>query len=89
MRRRRLSFGLLMPQLARGIAQQAQVLNKVYGDIPTLIMEGDIVDISSYNEADTHNRIDAFVDTLPPQIPGLKNNSRRNSGSAGVSPARE
>jgi len=27
-------------------------------------MEGDIVDISSYNEADTHNRIDAFVDTL-------------------------
>jgi hypothetical protein len=40
------------------------VLNKVYGDIPTLIMEGDIVDISSYNEVDTHNRIDAFIETL-------------------------
>ncbi len=47
-----------------GIVQQAEVLKKVYGDIPTLIMEGDIVDISSYNEADTHNRIDAFVETL-------------------------
>lgn len=43
---------------------QATTLKKVYGDIPTLIMEGDIVDISSYNEADTHNRIDAFVETL-------------------------
>jgi benzoyl-CoA reductase/2-hydroxyglutaryl-CoA dehydratase subunit BcrC/BadD/HgdB len=47
-----------------GIVQQAAVLKKVYGDIPTLIMEGDIVDISSYNEADTHNRIDAFIETL-------------------------
>jgi benzoyl-CoA reductase/2-hydroxyglutaryl-CoA dehydratase subunit BcrC/BadD/HgdB len=47
-----------------GIVQQAEVLKKVYGDIPTLIMEGDIVDISSYNEADTHNRIDAFIETL-------------------------
>jgi len=47
-----------------GIIHQAQTLKKVYGDIPVLIMEGDIVDISSYNEADTHNRIDAFVETL-------------------------
>jgi benzoyl-CoA reductase/2-hydroxyglutaryl-CoA dehydratase subunit BcrC/BadD/HgdB len=47
-----------------GIVQQAQVLKKVYKDIPTLIMEGDIVDISSYNEADTHNRIDAFIETM-------------------------
>jgi benzoyl-CoA reductase/2-hydroxyglutaryl-CoA dehydratase subunit BcrC/BadD/HgdB len=48
-----------------GIVQQAQVLKKVLGDdVPTLIMEGDIVDISAYNEADTHNRIDAFVETL-------------------------
>jgi hypothetical protein len=31
---------------------------------PTLIMEGDIVDISSYNEADTQNRIDAFIEAL-------------------------
>jgi hypothetical protein len=27
-------------------------------------MEGDIVDISAYNEADTHNRIDAFIEAL-------------------------
>jgi benzoyl-CoA reductase/2-hydroxyglutaryl-CoA dehydratase subunit BcrC/BadD/HgdB len=47
-----------------GIVHQAATLKKVYGDIPTLIMEGDIVDISSYNEADTHNRIDAFIETL-------------------------
>ena len=44
--------------------QQAATLKKVYKDIPILIMEGDIVDISSYNEADTHNRIDAFIETL-------------------------
>ena len=32
---------------------------------PTImIMEGDIVDISSYNEADVHNSIDAFIETL-------------------------
>jgi hypothetical protein len=37
---------------------------RVYGDIPTLIMEGDIVDISAYNEVDTHNRIDAFIEAL-------------------------
>ncbi len=47
-----------------GIMHQAATLKKVYGDIPVLIMEGDIVDISSYNEADTHNRIDAFIETL-------------------------
>ncbi len=47
-----------------GIIHQAEVLRKVYKDIPILIMEGDIVDISSYNEADTHNRIDAFIETL-------------------------
>ncbi|OPY66194.1 MAG: Benzoyl-CoA reductase subunit B [Syntrophorhabdaceae bacterium PtaU1.Bin034] len=47
-----------------GIIMQAQTLEKVYGDIPVLIMEGDIVDISSYNEIDTHNRIDAFIEAL-------------------------
>jgi benzoyl-CoA reductase/2-hydroxyglutaryl-CoA dehydratase subunit BcrC/BadD/HgdB len=47
-----------------GIVQQAEILKKVYGDIPVLIMEGDIVDISSYNEADTHARIDAFIEAL-------------------------
>jgi benzoyl-CoA reductase/2-hydroxyglutaryl-CoA dehydratase subunit BcrC/BadD/HgdB len=47
-----------------GIVHQAKTLKKVYRDIPVLIMEGDIVDISSYNEADTHNRIDAFIEAL-------------------------
>lgn len=47
-----------------GIMHQAETLRRVYRDIPILIMEGDIVDISSYNEVDTHNRIDAFIETL-------------------------
>jgi len=47
-----------------GIVHQAEVLKKVYREIPILIMEGDIVDISTYNEADTHHRIDAFIETL-------------------------
>jgi benzoyl-CoA reductase/2-hydroxyglutaryl-CoA dehydratase subunit BcrC/BadD/HgdB len=47
-----------------GIIMQAETLKRVYGDIPTLIMEGDIVDISAYNEVDTHNRIDAFIEAL-------------------------
>ena len=47
-----------------GIILQAKVLKKVYGEIPILIMEGDIVDISAYNEADTHHRIDAFIETV-------------------------
>ncbi len=47
-----------------GILLEAQVLKNVYGDIPVLIMEGDIVDISAYNETDTHNRIDAFLEVL-------------------------
>ena len=32
--------------------------------MPSLILESDIVDISSYNEADTRARIDTFIDTL-------------------------
>jgi benzoyl-CoA reductase/2-hydroxyglutaryl-CoA dehydratase subunit BcrC/BadD/HgdB len=47
-----------------GIILQAEILRKIYPDIPVLIMEGDIVDISAYNEVDTHNRIDAFIETL-------------------------
>ena len=43
---------------------QAEMLRKVYSEIPTPIMKSNIVDISSYNEADTHSRIDAFVKTL-------------------------
>jgi benzoyl-CoA reductase/2-hydroxyglutaryl-CoA dehydratase subunit BcrC/BadD/HgdB len=47
-----------------GIIHTSEVLRKVYGDIPILIMEGDIVDASSYNAADTHNRIDAFIEAI-------------------------
>lgn len=47
-----------------GIKFQADILRKVYGDIPILMLEGDIVDIASYDEIDTHNRIDAFMETI-------------------------
>ncbi len=33
-------------------------------ELPSLVLEGDIVDISSYSEADTHARIDAFIETV-------------------------
>ena len=46
------------------IILQAEVLKKVYREIPNMILEGDIVDISSYSEADMHQRIDAFIETL-------------------------
>jgi benzoyl-CoA reductase/2-hydroxyglutaryl-CoA dehydratase subunit BcrC/BadD/HgdB len=55
-----------------GIILQADVLKKVYGEIPILILEGDIVDISSYNEADTHHQIDTFMEVL-----GATKNKRR------------
>ena len=35
-----------------------------YREIPSLVLESDIVDISSYSEADTHQRIDAFIATV-------------------------
>jgi benzoyl-CoA reductase/2-hydroxyglutaryl-CoA dehydratase subunit BcrC/BadD/HgdB len=38
-----------------------------YREVPSLVLESDIVDISSYSEADTHNRIDAFIATLESQ----------------------
>jgi benzoyl-CoA reductase/2-hydroxyglutaryl-CoA dehydratase subunit BcrC/BadD/HgdB len=47
-----------------GLVWQLNRLKKIYRDMPSLILESDIVDISSYNEADTRARIDAFVDTL-------------------------
>ncbi len=45
---------------------QLQLLNvlKKYIDIPTLILESDIVDVRAYSEADTHAKIDAFIDTV-------------------------
>src|SRR5208337_3040542 len=47
-----------------GIMLQAQILREFYPRMPILMLEGDIVDISSYNEADTHMRIDAFIELL-------------------------
>lgn len=47
-----------------GLIWQLEVLKRIYRDIPSLILESDIVDISSYNETETRARIDAFVETL-------------------------
>lgn len=47
-----------------GLIWQLNQVKKIYRDIPTLILESDIIDISTYNEADTRARIDAFIDTL-------------------------
>jgi benzoyl-CoA reductase/2-hydroxyglutaryl-CoA dehydratase subunit BcrC/BadD/HgdB len=47
-----------------GLIWQLNLLKKIYREMPSLILESDIVDISSYSEADTHSRIDAFIDTL-------------------------
>jgi benzoyl-CoA reductase/2-hydroxyglutaryl-CoA dehydratase subunit BcrC/BadD/HgdB len=47
-----------------GLIWQLNLLKKIYRDIPSLILESDIVDISSYNEAETRTRIDTFIDTL-------------------------
>jgi hypothetical protein len=37
---------------------------RVYREIPSLILESDIIDITSYSEVDTRNKIDAFIATL-------------------------
>ena len=47
-----------------GLIWELNILKKIYRDIPSLILESDIVDISSYNEADTRMRIDTFIDVL-------------------------
>ena len=47
-----------------GLIWELNMLKKIYGDIPSLILESDIIDISSYNEADTRMRIDTFIDVL-------------------------
>ena len=47
-----------------GLIWQLNQLKKVYRDIPSLVLESDIVDISSYSEVDTHARIDAFIEGL-------------------------
>jgi benzoyl-CoA reductase/2-hydroxyglutaryl-CoA dehydratase subunit BcrC/BadD/HgdB len=35
-----------------------------YRELPSLVLESDIIDITSYSEVDTRNKIDAFVETL-------------------------
>jgi benzoyl-CoA reductase/2-hydroxyglutaryl-CoA dehydratase subunit BcrC/BadD/HgdB len=47
-----------------GLIWELNMLKKIYMDIPSLILESDIIDISSYNEADTRMRIDTFIDVL-------------------------
>jgi benzoyl-CoA reductase/2-hydroxyglutaryl-CoA dehydratase subunit BcrC/BadD/HgdB len=37
---------------------------KAQRELPSLILESDIIDISSYSEVDTRNKIDAFIETL-------------------------
>jgi hypothetical protein len=37
---------------------------KANRELPSLILESDIIDITSYSEADTRNKIDAFIETL-------------------------
>jgi benzoyl-CoA reductase/2-hydroxyglutaryl-CoA dehydratase subunit BcrC/BadD/HgdB len=47
-----------------GLKWQLDLIKRVYRDIPSLVLQSDIVDISSYNEADTRDRIDVFIDIL-------------------------
>jgi len=37
---------------------------KTNRELPSLILESDIIDITTYSEVDTRNRIDAFIETL-------------------------
>jgi benzoyl-CoA reductase/2-hydroxyglutaryl-CoA dehydratase subunit BcrC/BadD/HgdB len=37
---------------------------KAKRELPSLILESDIIDITSYSEVDTRNKIDAFIETL-------------------------
>jgi benzoyl-CoA reductase/2-hydroxyglutaryl-CoA dehydratase subunit BcrC/BadD/HgdB len=47
-----------------GLKWQLNVLKRVYHDIPSIILQSDIVDISSYNELETRDKIDVFIDML-------------------------
>jgi len=46
-----------------GQLHQMNLLRK-HTDKPLLMLEGDIVDVSNYNEEATHTKIDAFIETL-------------------------
>ncbi len=47
-----------------GLICQLNTLKRVYRDIPILVFESDMVDISSYNEEATHQQIDTLIDIL-------------------------
>ena len=47
-----------------GLRWQLNTLKKVYRDMPSLILESDIIDPRAYSEADTRMRIDAFMETV-------------------------
>jgi benzoyl-CoA reductase/2-hydroxyglutaryl-CoA dehydratase subunit BcrC/BadD/HgdB len=47
-----------------GLLNQLVTLKQVYRDIPTLVLESDMVDIGSYDEGETRRRIDNFVELL-------------------------
>jgi len=46
------------------VAGKGGTKEKVYRELPSLILESDIIDITSYSEVDTRNKIDAFIETL-------------------------
>lgn len=50
-----------IPVLPLGRSGEKEVSNR---ELPSLVLESDIIDISSYSEVDTRNRIDAFIETL-------------------------
>ncbi|MCX6000710.1 MAG: 2-hydroxyacyl-CoA dehydratase family protein [Chloroflexi bacterium] len=49
-----------------GQVNQINLLKK-YSDKPVLLLEGDIIDMSNYNEAATHDKVDAFIEMLEDQ----------------------
>ena len=50
-----------IPVFSMGQGQKKEVGKR---ELPSLILESDIIDISSYSEVDTRNRIDTFIETL-------------------------
>lgn len=50
-----------IPTLVLGENGKKEVAQR---ELPSLVLESDIIDISSYSEVDTRNRIDAFIETL-------------------------
>ena len=51
-----------IPTLLLGVDDKSK--ETIHKEMPSLILESDIVDISSYSEIDTRMRIDAFIETL-------------------------